>query len=152
MAGASRSRARGKHLIATALALSVAVACAAIPSSDATSSSAKARARCPELSFSQTSFSADAALVAAKRLIRNEYRQPPEKFNIALLARLDTAFRDLPGLERWRALATRQCGRQVANYSWVVGVHFPYLPITLPTSISFITNTRAGWRLWYRHR
>jgi hypothetical protein len=146
----SKRRARW---IAACVALVAAATFAAIPSAVATSSSAEARVTCPRrLSFQAVQFSADAALVAAKRLVSREYREPADRFNIVLLARLDPAFRDLSGLDEWRALATRRCGREVAGYSWVVGVDFPYSRVVLPTSVSFITHTRAGWRLWYRYR
>jgi len=140
---------------ATAAVLAAAAACAVIPSAGATRGSAEARVTCPRgVTSGAAQFSADAALAAAKRLVRIEYRQrPSDLVLIVLLARLDRQYPDLPGIAYWRELAVRRCGREVALLSWVVGAAFPERKIASPsTSISFITHTRAGWRLWYRYR
>jgi hypothetical protein len=59
---------------------------------------------------------------------------------------------DTSGFPRAQLLrkASRACGAQVADRSWVVAIDFPGAPaVTLATYVTYLARTKSGWRFWY---
>jgi len=60
--------------------------------------------------------------------------------------------RPLTGIARYAAIATRSCGKAVADASYVAFISFPACQMPCSAGFAFVTRTRRGWILWTPYR
>jgi hypothetical protein len=76
---------------------------------------------------------------------------------VTALISLDPAFPSNPKtlpprlLDRYRNIAADQCGRAVAERSWIALIYFPNAAAALlAEGVAYLAPTPNGWRIWYR--
>jgi hypothetical protein len=58
----------------------------------------------------------------------------------------------LEGVAHYAAIATRACGKAVADASYVAFINFPACQMPCSAGFAFVTRTRRGWVLWRSYR
>jgi hypothetical protein len=77
----------------------------------------------------------------------------PAHYQVTAMLALQPTVPPTPGTGFYRRLATRKCGRNVADRSWVVFLQFPEAQTVFAgNGISLFAPTKSGWKLWYRYK
>ena len=118
--------------------------------------------RCPH-ALAPRAFAPEALVAAVRRTVPDAYRTmtnqhgrvrlTPRNYRVLETIFLGQTLPEVPGRVAYLRIASRQCGLQVAEHSWVVFLDFPEAGSILGVrGISFFARTSVGWRLWYRYR